>query len=58
MGILFRRPRTQASGTRWAWWLFFALLGSTVGWFWLIGHDLQLERRKEPASQTTAKVSH
>jgi len=33
------------------------LLGSTVGWFWLLGSELQLERKKEPAPQTTAKAS-
>ena len=57
MGILFRRHRTHAPGNRWAWWLFLGLLGSTVGWFWLLGADLRLERKKEPAPQTTAKAS-
>ena len=57
MGILFRRHRTHPPGNRWAWWMLLGLLVSTVGWFWLLGSELRLERKKEPAAQTTAKAS-
>ncbi len=50
------RRQTRA-GISWAWWLFICLLAGTAGWFWLIGHDLHIERSKEPASPTTAKAS-
>ncbi|MDB6074737.1 MAG: hypothetical protein JWO89_2377 [Verrucomicrobiaceae bacterium] len=50
--------RLKLSRTFWAWWVCLALLAGTAGWFWLLGHDLRIERKKEPASPTTAKATH
>ncbi len=56
MGFFSKRRRPRKPNVRWAWWLFFVLFGSTVGWFWLLGQELRLERKKEPPVQTTAKL--
>lgn len=52
----FSRRFQLFPGTSWAWWLFFILLASTAGWFWLLGHDLHLDRRKD--SPPAAKAKH
>lgn len=47
MASKFRTPRSPLYPYRWAMWVFVLLLLGTVGFFWLLGHDLQLERVKE-----------
>ena len=52
----FSKRRRRVPGTVWAWWVFLGLLVCTAGWFWILGHDLRIERKKETPSPTTAKT--
>ena len=56
MSRLYRKPRSRYYPYRWALWVFVLLMFSTVGFFWLLGHDLQLEQVKEkpPKGKATA----
>lgn len=56
MSRMFRKPRSRLFPYRWALWVFVILFMSTVGLFWLLGHDLQLERVKDkPVKEQPAK---
>jgi hypothetical protein len=47
MASLYRPHSTPLSPYRWALWVFLVLLAGTVGFFYLLGHDLHFERIKE-----------
>ena len=56
MGSSFR-TRKRLPGTFWAWCVCVGLFACTIGWFWLLGRDLHLERTREPVNPTTAKAT-
>jgi hypothetical protein len=39
----------------WAIWISFLLLAATVGWFWLLSHDLQFTRNDQPEPKPPAE---
>lgn len=54
------RPRLRRSlfaRHQWALWVFVLLLAGTAGIFWLIGHDLRLERIKEKPAKPAARAA-
>ena len=57
MARIYRQPRSPFYPYRWALWLFVLLLLSTVGFFWLLGHELRIERVKDkPAKEKPVKT--
>lgn len=50
-----RRSRFAAITSLWPMALALALLAATVGFFWLVAHELRFERRALPADVTVKK---
>ncbi len=57
MAFHYRKPRSLLSRHQWALWLFVLLMLATVGFFWLLGQELRIERVKDRPAKARAKAS-
>jgi hypothetical protein len=57
MAFHYRKPRSKLSRYQWALWLFVLLFLATVGFFWLLGQELRIERVKDRPNKARTKAA-